>query len=65
LRTKHKYYILTLVLIISPSVWVVLFSPLGKGIDDLWGGLAIIIVSIIIYFIALYQISKIEKHSEV
>jgi len=53
-------------MIISPMVWIVLFSPFGKGIDDLlWGGLVIIIISLIIYFIALYQISKIEKHSEV
>jgi hypothetical protein len=45
--------------------WIVLFSIFGKGIDDLlWGGLAIIFTSLIIYFI-LYQISKMEKHSEV
>ena len=65
LKTKHKYHILTLVIIIPISVWVAFLSIPPGGRDDPLAGLVIIIISVIIYFVAFSQISKIEKHSEV
>jgi hypothetical protein len=37
--------------------------PAGSEKDDPMVGLIIVVISIIIYSIALYQISKMEKHS--
>ncbi|MHC3128808.1 MAG: hypothetical protein IBV52_01860 [Candidatus Bathyarchaeota archaeon] len=64
--TKHKFYTLTLVLI-PFSLWGGFFIILlGEGRYNPLAGLGIItIISVIIYFVALYQISKVEKHSEV
>jgi hypothetical protein len=66
LKSKRKYHIFGL-LLIPFSLWGVFFIIFnGEGKDNPLVGLGIVtIISVIIYFIALYQTSKIEKHSEV
>jgi len=63
LKTKHKYYVLHAVFIVSISIWGGFLSiPSGSEKDDPIFGLGIIIVATIVYLIAFYYLSKLEKH---
>ena len=61
LRAKYKYIILTVVLILSSTIWYILFVPPEKEEIDPIFDLMLIIISFIIYSVTLYQTSKMEN----